>query len=347
MEEQTRKKIHPRTLVLGVIGLLVIAITFLFVAYYLYPQTWFGRLVGSRLPFPVVLIGQTPIVDSKTISEDVAAVKRFYESQDFGRLGIRVDFSTEDGKKRLKLRERDILNKRLEDATIKRLAHEQGIVVTEAEARADVDKRLKAYGAADKVEATLARLYGWTLQDFETKVVLPSLYEEALAKKYESGVSNEAERAQIEAALKELKRNADFAAVVEKYSDGRTKANAGDLGWYVLEDLAPELRSAVDVAKVGVPTDMVESSLGYHILLVKETKAEEGKRLYHLSQVFVRKDNFIDWLMDKIRGEPVRVLLPDYRFDREAARIDFRAQAMKDFETELRSNPDQDPLFSY
>lgn len=341
------RRIHPRTLVLGILGLVVVILTAVFVVYYRYTDTWFGRMVGSQFPFPVVLLDKTPIMNSQDLTRDIASIKRFYESQDFSQMGIRVDFSTEEGKKRLKLRERDLLNKTLEDATIERLAKEEGIVITEAEARADVDKRLKEYGATDKVEATIARLYGWTLRDFESKVVLPSLYEEALSKKFESQVSYEASKKQIDEAVKELKKTDNFEEVVNAYSDGRTKANGGDLGWFALEDLAPELRSAVDVAKIGVPTDMVESSLGYHILLVKETKIEENKRLYHLSQVFVRKENFVDWLTEKIRSEPVRVLLSDYHFDKETGRIDFRSQEMKDFEEKLRSNPDQDPLFFY
>lgn len=341
------KRIHPRTLVLGILGLAVVIIAALFIAYYRYPDTWFGRSLGTRIPFPVVVVGDDVIVNSRTLTANVASIKRFYESQDFGQLGIRVDFSTADGEKRLKLRERDLLNKMLEDATIQKLARAEGIVITADEARADVDQRLKEYGAADKVEATIARLYGWTLRDFEAKVVLPSLYEEALSKQFEGKVTNTAPKATIDAAVKELKQNHDFEAVVDQFSDGRTKGNGGDLGWFSLEDLAPELRSAVDTAKLGVPTNMLESSLGYHILLVKESKVEDGKRLYHLSQVFVRKENFVDWLMEKIRSEPVRVLLSDYAFDRETGRIDFRGETMKDFEAELRANPDNDPLFSY
>lgn len=340
-------KIHPRTLVLGILGLCVILLTAVFVAYYRYTDTWVGRMLGTRFPFPVVVVGKSSIVNSRELTQNVASIKRFYESQDFSQMGIRVDFSTDEGKKRLKLRERDLLNKMLEDATIERLTREQGIVITEAEARADVEKRLKEYGAADKVESTIARLYGWTLRDFEAKVVLPSLYEEALSKKFESQVSYEASKKQIDEAAKELKRSGNFSAVVERYSDGRTKANEGDLGWFALEDLATELRGAVDTAKVGVPTDMVESSLGYHILLVKETKIEGNQRLYHLSQIFVRKENFVDWLIEKIRDEPVRVLLPDYSFNQETGRIDFRSKDMKDFEEKLRANPDQDPLFFY
>ena len=341
------QRIHPRTMVLGILGLVVVLITALFVMYYGFPNTWFGRFVGTRLPFPVVMSGNQIVVQSKVLNENVASIKRFYESQDFSQMGIRVDFSTDEGKQRLKLRERDLLNKMLEDATIERLAKAEGIVVTPQMAQEDVEKRLKEYGAADKVEMTIARLYGWTLRDFEAKVVVPSLYEEALSKKFEERVTNEATKEKIDLAVKELKRSGDFNAVVEKYSDGRTKANGGDLGWFHLEELAPELRSAVDTAKVGDPTDMIESSLGYHILLVKETKIESNERLFHLSQIFVRKENFADWLMEKIREQPVRVLLSDYYFDRELARIEFRSQSMKDFEEKLRANPDSDPLFFY
>lgn len=340
-------RIRPRTLVLAILGLLVVLITASFVAYYRYADSWLGRFIGHRFPFPVVMVGNTVVVHSRELTENVASIKRFYESQDFSQMGIRVDFSTPDGRKRLKLRERDLLNKMLEDVVIVRLAAQEGIRITEKEARTDVEKRLKEYGTADKVEASIARLYGWTLRDFEEKVVLPSLYEEALAKKFAERVTNEEAKAAIEAADKELQRNADFKAVVEKYSDGRTKTDGGDLGWFTLEELAPELRSPVDVAKIGAPTDIIESSLGYHILLVEEVKNEEGKRLYHLRQVFVRKENFPDWLMERIRAESVKVLLPEYLFDREAGRIDFRSEAMKEFEKKLLENPDSDPLFFY
>ncbi len=340
-------KIRPRTLVLALGGLLVVLIAFLFVAYYRYADSWLGRMVGARLPFPVVVVGENIAVNSRELTTNMASIKRFYESQDFSQIGIRVDFSTADGKKRLKLRERDLLNKMLEDVVIKQLATERGIVISGAQAREDVDKRLKEYGSADKVELNIARLYGWTMRDFEEKVVLPSLYEEALAKKYEEGVTNDTTKETIEAAQKELKRTSDFKAVVEKYSDGRTKADGGDLGWFTLEELAPELRSPVDVAKINVPTDIIESALGYHILLVEEIKTEDGKRLYHLRQIFVRKDNFPDWLIEQIRQRSVKVLLSEYQFDRATGRIDFRSQEMKDFEKKILENPDSDPLFFY
>ncbi len=340
-------RIRPRTLVLAISGLLAILVTMFFVAYYRYTDSWFGHFVGERLPFPVVMLENDIIVESRVLAENVTSIKRFYESQDFGQVGIRVDFSTDEGKQRLKLRERDLLNKMLEDAVVKQLAQEAGIVITGEQARQDVDKRLQEYGSADKVETSIARLYGWTMRDFEEKVVLPSLYEEALAKKFEGEITNEKAKATIEAADKELKHNALFKAVVEKYSDGRTKTDGGDLGWFTLEDLAPELRSPVDVAKIGVPTNVIESSLGYHIILVEEVKNEDGKRLHHLRQVFVRKENFPDWLMEQIREHRVRVLLPDYQFDQGTGRIDFRSQAMKDFEAKLIANPDHDPLFFY
>lgn len=341
------KGIRPRTLVIAISILLLVLIGGLLAAYYRFADTWLGRTVGSRLPLPVVLVGNTVVVNSLELTENVSSIKRFYESQDFGQMGIRVDFTTADGQKRLKLRERDLLNKMLEDAMIAKLAREAGIIITEKTAREDVEKRLKEYGTADQVEASIARLYGWTMRDFEEKVVLPSLYEEALAKKFEAGVTNEKAKMSIEAASQELKRNADFAALVEKYSDGRTKTDGGDLGWFTLEELAPELRSPVDVAKVGVPTDVIESSLGYHILLVEETKQEEGKRLYHLRQIFVRKENFPDWLMDRLREQSIKVLLPEYFFDYATSRIDFRSPGMKEFEKKLLENPDSDPLFFY
>ena len=311
---------------------------------YKFPDTAFGQMFVSRFPFPMVLIGSDVAVTTSGLSENRKALRHFYESQDFSQVGMRVDFSTADGLKRLKLREKDLVNKMLEDAVIERLARERGIEVTQEEVDQETTVKLKELGTTDKVEQSLDRLYNWTIADFQQKIVRPAMYKETLYGEYQKEVDQSKPKEKITLAEKSLKEKKAFNEVARMYSEGETGTEGGDLGWFVLEDLAPELRSAVDNAKMNVPTAVIESGLGYHIMLVEETKVEDdGVRTYHLRQIFTRKVSFADWVAEKMRALPVSVLSSDYEWRADEARIEFRSEMLRQFERQIRENAESDP----
>jgi parvulin-like peptidyl-prolyl isomerase len=278
----------------------------------------------------------------------MASVKRFYETQDFSKVGLRVDFSTDDGKKRFKVREKEVLNKMVEDTAIEMLAKEQGITVTRDEATQGVARKLEEYGSGEGVKEELNRLYGWTLNDFEEKVVMPSLYQEKLQARFVKETdTTSAAKEKILAGQAALRAGQSFFDVAKKYSEGDTAKEGGDLGWFAVGDLVPELRSLVTTQKIGTPGDVVESGLGFHILLVEEIKKEDAKQLYRLKQIFTRKTTFADFLSEKMRGLSVLVLSPEYEWDREEARVEFRKQELRDFEKNLYEKADGDAAFLF
>lgn len=324
----------------------ILAIGVLVLVYKL-PESAFGRLFATRFPFPVVLIGSGVAVTTDGLAANRDALQHFYESQDFADLGMRVDFTTEDGKKRLKVRERDLINKMLEDKAVELLAHKRNITVTGDQVAAETTVKMKELGTTDKVEETLARLYGWTIADFQEQIVRPAMYEEALFKVYEAEVDQTAAKEKIVEAEKGLKSKKPFAEVARALSQGETQAEGGKLGWFRLEDLAPELRGPVDNAKLNVPTDIVESPLGYHILLVEDTKLEEGVRLYDIRQIFMRKVSFADWLSLQMKTLSISVISDEYEWRQDEARIEFRSETMRVFEKKLRENAESDPTLVF
>lgn len=334
-------------LVLASLGIIMLSVMLVLVTVYKFPDSLVGSFLGRKIPFPLVLAGRDVAVTTKELAVNRAAIRRFYESQDFSQVGIRVDFSTDKGKKRLKMRERDLLNKMLEDRVIRRLAHDHGIIVNDDEVQAATTGKMKELGTTDKVEETLARLYGWTIADFQEKIVRPALYEGKLQPVFEKEVNQTEPRNQIDAAKQALQSGQSFDEVVQKFSQGETKNNGGKLGWFELEDLAPELRGPVDTAKLKVPTSVVESDLGFHILYVEDTKLEEGKRLYLLRQIFTRKSTFTDWLIEKIRTYPVSILSGDYEWNAKTGQIEFHSADMRNFEIELQKEAENDPSVLY
>lgn len=332
----------PKIALAAFVLIITLAIGVLILIYKL-PENAFSRLFATRFPFPVVLIGQGVAVTTEGLSANREALRHFYESQDFAELGMRVDFTTDDGKKRLKIREKDLINKMLEDKAIELLARDRGITVTSEQVASETTVKMKELGTTDKVEETLARLYGWTIADFQEQIVRPAMYEAELFKAYESEVDQKKAKETIQAAEKALRAKELFPDVARKYSEGETRANGGDLGWFRLEDLIPELRGPVDNAKLNVPTGVVESPLGYHIILVEDTKLEDEVRQYRIRQIFTYKLSFADWLAEQMRALPISVISDEYEWRRDEARIEFRSEEMRAFEKKLRETAEDDP----
>lgn len=345
--EKSQKKFHWSTVLYGFLALLVGLFSASLLLVYFFPNaTPSVHNVVRQLPYPAVMVGYGNMISFRELSQNMESIKYFYENQDFSQLGFRVDFSTEEGQKRLKVREKEVLNKMIEDEAIVRLAKERGIFVSQEMASQGVARKLEEYGNGDQVRQNLERLYGWTLADFEEKVVLPGLYEEKLNGVFEKEVRpSEVAKAKIEKATEALRAGTSFAEVVKQYSDGQTADSGGDLGWFALEDLAPELRSPVMLQKVGTPGDSIESSLGFHVILVEEVKKEKDKQLYRIRQIFARKVTFADWLSEKMRAMPIWVFDPDYRFDDGTARVEFRDEEWQKFEEELYKKASGDPSF--
>jgi len=342
------KKIKWPTVWYGLLALGVVLFAASLPAVYFLPRSSAVQSMVERMPYPVVVVGYRGVVTFRELAQNVQSIRRFYENQDFSKVGLRVDFSTDDGKRRLKVREKEVLNKMVEDESIMLLAKERGIFVSAEMARQGVARKLEEYGNGDKVTKDLERLYGWTLADFEEKVVLPGLYEEKLNESFLKEVDPvSGAKGKIEKAAEALRRGTAFTEVVKQYSEGQTAGAGGDLGWFALGDLAPELRSPVASQKVGIPGNAIESSLGFHILLVEESKKEKSGQLYRLKQIFTRKTTFADWLSEHMKDIPVWTLSPEYRYSKETARVEFKDSAWQQYEEELYKKASGDASFFF
>ena len=72
------------------------------------------------------------------------------------------------------------------------------------------------------------------------------------------------------AALERIRAGEDFSTVAEEVSTGPSGPDGGDLGCTTLSQYVKEFADGAFAAEVGVPTEPVRSSFGYHIILVSE-----------------------------------------------------------------------------
>lgn len=286
-----------------------------------------------RLP-AMTVDGERVSID--TVERNTASIRQFYETQDFASMGIRVDFSTEDGQKRLKMQQRQMLNKLVEDIVIAHMAKAWGITLSDDAVSAAVDRPMEEMGTRDQVVEKLQRLYGWTLDDFERNVVRPQLLREKVMEKYDADNEvTQGMRDKIAQAKKELDDGRTFDDVAKKYSEGSTMAEGGIMGWFADGQMQDEIGEQVFTMKKGEYTDVVETPLGLHIVRVNDTAQEGDKRLVHVSQIVVKKKSFATFLEERLRDVAVRLYLSEYAWDAQKAVVVFTDPDMLAFEDKV------------
>jgi peptidyl-prolyl cis-trans isomerase C len=84
-------------------------------------------------------------------------------------------------------------------------------------------------------------------------------------------VADEAKAQELKA---QLDAGADFAELAKANStDTGSGANGGDLGWFGLGMMVPPFEAAVVGAEIGKVTGPVQTDFGWHLVLVRETRA--------------------------------------------------------------------------
>jgi len=343
-KKNIEKKVTWKVLALSVLS--VLGASLLIVAVLLYgfgKRGTFIDKISNYLPYPAAMIEWGSFVAIGDVNSDLTSIKKFYESQNFSDVGLRVDFATEDGQKRLRVKEKNLLNKLIENKIIEKIARSKGIVITKEMASQNVQREVEQYGNGSEVEKNLANLYNWNMDDFKEKIVKPDMYRDELDKNRKATDESFVEaKERILQVQKELNDKGEFAEVAKKYSEGESAKNGGDLGWFTADQMMPEIAMSVFMMKEGERSDVVESSIGFHIIQIDDRKTEDGIDKIKVRQILIRAKSFSDWLLEQEKNMRVRVFLKDYYWNNDMAVVEFKDQAMQDFENDLERNSSGD-----
>lgn len=267
--------------------------------YRLQTTSTFMYRVSQVLPFPVARSSGQFIAYENYLFE-LRHYMHYFEAQQ------KLDFSTQAGKEQLAEYKQQALKKVIDDAYVKRLADDHNITVSSQEVDHEIDlvKSQNRLGGGGKVfEDVLKDYWGWSVNDFKR-----SLQQQLLAQKVVATLDT-ATNDRAKAALAELKGGADFAAVVQKYSDDTsTKDSGGDFGFVIDKanrDLSAETTATLFSLKPGETSGIV--NIGYALEIVKTTE-NTGDRVKgaHILFNFKGIDTYINDLKDK---QPARLYL--------------------------------------
>ena len=109
---------------------------------------------------------------------------------------------------------------------------------------------------------------------------------------------------EAQTVLARLEAGEDFVSLAKELStDESTREDGGDLGWFPRGMMVPEFEEAAFALQPGETSDIVQTSFGYHIILVEERDPDRELESYFLEQ---RKASALsDWLEEQRQSEAV------------------------------------------
>ncbi len=346
---QPTKKIKWTTIFWAGLILIITYLIIIGVIVNFYPLTK-NRIVlktATIIPYPVAIVG-TQVITYGELNKELQAVKTFYQNQNFSQLGFRVDFSTTDGKKRFKIKEKNILEKLINNVVIKVEAQKRGINLTPDIISEEVDRKAKEYGTKNSLINKLKKLYNWDIDDFKKNIVEPDMYRSKLFAQIRSTDPSYAlAEKKIEEAQSKLMAGKSFSEVAKKYSMGKSAQQGGKLGWFRANQMIPAVAQVAFKLNKNQVSKIIKSPLGYHIIKVEDKKIENSTVIIKISQIFVKTKPFSEWLSQIERNKKIWILMREFKWNQKDTQLNFRDMGMQKFERKVIANPSDDPSIMF
>jgi hypothetical protein len=262
-EASKKVNITKKVFLIGFFGFLglILIVSVGFGIYRVYAKTTndkFSVAIATALRLPVAKVNGKTILFSEYY-DDLGAIKtmRDFDKKSNGPAAALTDENLSD----------QVLFRQASNVFVNEIAAKQGIKVEQA----DIDSVKKEtlvgqFGDLAKAETAIKERYGWSLVEFENKVIYPFVLQKKINHKNAQNI------------LDQIIGGADFAVMAAKYGSDGTAQKGGDLGWFAKGDMVPEFEKAAFALKKGeLSPVLVETQYGYHIIQVTDKKTEKVK----------------------------------------------------------------------
>ena len=263
---------------------------------------------ASRLyQLPAAEINGSAILYADYI-DDVITLRTFFaNSQDFG--------AVNDGQ----LSDMTI-SRLLAAELVKQVAKELDVTVTPEDIQARRDEIIATFDNEEAAETEVQNMYGWNLDTYIQKVVVPIIREEKVQEAFQAAASisgletfeevrashilfpveDETEdgivRQQAQEVIDRLNNGEDFAALAAEFGSDATKDKGGDLGWFGRGVMVPVFEETAFGMEPGeISQEPVKSEFGYHIIRLDEKRDSK---------------DFLGYMDDRFRNSEVKILIP-------------------------------------
>ena len=184
------------------------------------------------------------------------------------------------------------------DEDLERLLKEQGMTRKDLEeqlVRLAVPQEVINYEVKRKISASEPEIKAYYEQHVKEYETPPTISLREIVLFYEPVARDEA-RARAAGIIREFKGGAEFADLVQRYSEAGTKEAGGLMETMKIGDLQPEIAKAAFALEVGEISDAIDTGRSFHIIRVEQKTPRVVKTLEQMH----------DTIYDAIREEKFR-----------------------------------------
>ena len=220
--------------------------------------------------------------------EDVVTLRNFYASSQDG-------FPPVDDQQLADM----TISRLLAAKLVEQVADELGVEVTKEDVQERRLELVNNFASEEEAEGEVQANYGWGLDTYMEKVVIPIIREEKVQEAFQTaesieGVSSDLEeirarhilfrieedgekdvvRQQAQEVLDRIKAGEDFASLAQEFGSDATAEQGGDLGWFGAGVIVAPFEEAIFALEPGqLGEELVETDFGFHIVRVDDARA--------------------------------------------------------------------------
>ena len=257
-------------------------------------------ILPTRTPFPP---SPTPIPTAAVVNGDIIAVAAYQEELARYKAAVNRDLTEED--------QSIVINNLINLTLLAQAATSEGFQISET----DLDERIARLDTEDQPLTDWLAVYGFTVEAF--RIHLKRSLEAAWMRDQiiaDAPLEMEQVHAQqmlfynlaaAEEILEDLNSGKDFSQLAKTH-DPQTQ---GDLGWFPPGFLTiPELDPILFGLEAGETSDIIETEIGYHIIMILE---KEGNRpLDPAIRQILQEQALDDWLVRRWKLSTIQITLP-------------------------------------
>jgi peptidyl-prolyl cis-trans isomerase C len=210
--------------------------------------------------------------------------------------------------------QKQVMQDLVDQVLLAQSAHEKGFTLSEAELQQRIDDLAQQTGGAQALSDWM-KAHGYSPEDFRgtldrsaaaawmrDQIVGAVTWTADQVHARQILLYNSTEASNI---LSQLNNGVDFATLAYQYDP----ATGGDLGWFPRGYLTePALEAAAFSLEPGKYSDVIETSLGYHILLVIEHDPQHT--LTSDARMALQEKTLLAWLVERRAQSEVEILVP-------------------------------------
>jgi peptidyl-prolyl cis-trans isomerase SurA len=265
------------------VSLGVVALTFAVMTSFVYrhdPTNSSVRKIVGMIPYPAAVVGNHVITIGDYLNERDALNAYFQSSA--AQSGEAVPDEA--------VIAMNIMDTMINKVVVRDMADAAGLSVDEAKVE---EFYANALGGSDSAafETQLMTMFGWTPDQFRTRVVRPVVLAEQVGEAISADAARQADRkAQAEAAYERVAGGEDFAAVATEVSSDASATAGGDVGSVLLSDIPEEWRGSIESLAVGDYSKVVDGKAVFMIFKVTAKTGTDADAAVNLSLISIAKE---------------------------------------------------------